>query len=260
MREVLSTVSIKLRTIEAFKNQVAYVRHHRFGERSRQVKIACDNLDTSVRRLNELIPEVRRLQGLAKKGETVKQWRRALRNRSLRPLSYAAKAHLHIKLTAPHHEASNAAYVQAGEHFAQVLRPHLATLIAKGMDEDCLEVLENSTAKLKQWTTQQSSSARQLRQVAKGEKAEMANARALARTLHGAMLALSEDNPAILEGWNEARRIPGRIGQKRQVGGHAKAEARRAKPDRSPTGKPHDWNEPLEQAASDNASGEEDAD
>jgi len=246
MRTLSSTVSIKLRTVEAFKKQIGHVRQHRFGQKSRQVEAACANLDASLRRLNPLIAEVARLQITTPKGDTIKLWRRALRNRSLRVLAPAAKAHLHLKLKVPHKEASNAAYIRAGEQFAEQLRPHLATLIANGMDDDCLDVLKQRTAKLKVWVTQQSRGARRLREVGDQEKAELRRARDLAGALHGTMLDLCEDDPSLLDAWNAARRIPKRIGPKRETGGHLKADKRKAKRDRSPTGRPFDFEEPLE--------------
>lgn len=248
MRESLNTVSIKLRTVESFKNQVGFVRLHRVGEKSRQVDAACGNLETAVRRLSELVSEVTRLQAASPKGEMVKKWRLALRNRSLLALAPNAKAHLGLKLKVPHKEASNAEYIKAGEQFATALRPHWAALVANGMDDDCLDVLENSTAKLRYWTTEQSTVARRLREAQREEKAAMTRARLLARSLNGVMVAFCEDNRHLLGGWNEARRVPKRIGQKRGVGGHLKSEARKAKRDRSPKGRPADWDQPLEKS------------
>lgn len=248
MRQLSNTVSIKLRTVEAFKNQIRHIRFHRIAAKSRHVDKACANLEACVARLESLIAEESRLHVASQHGETVKKWRAALRNRSLRPLAGEAKAHLHLKLKVPHKEASNAAYIEAGELFAKTLRPHVRVLVENGMDEDCLEVLANSTAKLKQWTTQQSVASRKLDEVSKEAKIEMTHARELAGALNGAMVALGADDPDLLKSWNEARRIPRRIGQKREWGGHLKADKRKAKRDRSPKGRPFDFDEPLPQA------------
>lgn len=246
MSPIPSGISRKARTLQAFRNQIRFVRHHGFGKKSRHVEIACTKLEKSVARLEQLFGEVARAQLEALKGSTIKQWRRALRNRFLLPLRYTAYDALHLKLTVPHREASNAAFIAAGQAFCKALRPHRKVLVENGHDDDCLEVLRNSTAKLKQWTTQQTASAKKADQLGKEEDAEMARARSRAKALHGAMLAFCEDEPNQLGKWNQARRIPKRIGQTRGIGGHLIADTRRAKPDRTVRGKPQDWGTPAD--------------
>ena len=235
------------RTLQAFKNQVGHVRLHHLAQKSRQVERACIELEGCIARLEQVAPQVSLAQKMALKGTNVKLWRRRLRNGSLRPLAYAAKADLKLDLHVPHAEDKNAKYIEAGVEFERALRPHLDVLVANGQEEDCLDVLHHSTEQLSLHTRQQSDAALNLKRLNKEEDAELTRAREIAKKLHGAMLALSEEDPRLLSAWIKQKRIPKRPGgHKRKVGGHLKHDKRRAKPDRSPTGRPTEFNQTPE--------------
>lgn len=237
----------EMRNLQAFRNQVGHVRLHRLGARSRQVETMCSQLETCIAKLEQLASDVSLAQKTALKGTQVKLWRRRLRNGSLRPLAYAAKADLKLQLHVPHAEDKNALYIEAGEEFERVLRPHLDALVANGQDEDCLDILKHSTEQLTLYTREQSNAAINLKRLNREEDAELAGARAIAKKLHGAMLALSEHDPRLLGAWIKRKRIPKRPGgHKRKRGGHLEHDKRRAKPDRSPTGRPTEFNQSPE--------------
>src|SRR5579862_6191058 len=104
--------AVEQRTLQAFKNQVGHARQHGLDKKSRKVSAECRKLDACIARLMQTDKDISLAQKVAFKGKTIKLWRRRLRNRSLRPLAYAAKADLKIKLVAPHAEASNDTYIQ----------------------------------------------------------------------------------------------------------------------------------------------------